>query len=197
MGYSQLSQDIFVLNFFDNQPGFYLELGCNDGTRNTNSNCLLLEENGWDGIGVDIGNIDVFNSHRKGRGIQADLTKIKIQDILDECKAPEIIDYFSYDVDDALKPSLESLSLEKYKFSLIHFEHNEYLASDPLYTGLKQAGREKFLNAGYELLVDNLLYINNGAVEDWYIHPDLIDQHKKILLQDIYHADILSAYGYR
>jgi len=197
MGYSQLSQDVFVLNFFNKQPGFYLELGCNDGTSNTNSNCLLLEENGWTGIGVDIGNIDVFNSHRKGRGIQADLTQTRIQDILDECKAPEIIDYFSYDVDDALKPSLESLSLEKYKFKLIHFEHNEYLTGDPLYTGLKQAGREKFINAGYELLVDNLIYLNNGAVEDWYVYPELVSQQQKIFLKDIYHADILSAYGYR
>lgn len=197
MGYSQLSQDVFVLNFFDKLPGFYLELGCNDGTRNTNSNCLLLEENGWDGIGVDIGNIDTFNSHRKGRGIQADLTNVRIQDILHDCKAPEIIDYFSYDVDDALKPSLKSLCLEKYKFKLIHFEHNEYLTGDPLYTGLKQEGKEKFLNAGYELLVDNLLYLNHGAVEDWYVHPELVDEQKRILLKDIYHADILSAYGYR
>jgi hypothetical protein len=197
MSYSQLSQDIFVYNFFDQQPGFYLELGCNDGTARTYSNCLFLEERGWNGIGIDITGIDIFNSHRKGKGVNADMMVNTIQDILDAQSAPKIIDYLSYDIDQALRQSLKTLDLNKYAFKLIHFEHNDYLNDDPEYTGLKQAGIDKFVSAGYKLLINDLRDGNDNAVEDWFIHPDYVDSSKEKFLSNIFHRDILTAYGYR
>lgn len=197
MSYSQLSQDVFVYNFFDQRPGFYLELGCNDGRPRTYSNCLFLEERGWTGIGIDVDHINEFNSHRKGKGIQANLINTPIQQILKSNDAPEVIEYLSYDCDQALKKSLEMLDLTQYKFKLIHFEHNDYINHDPNYSGLKESGQKKFLDAGYELIVDNLIDGNSYAVEDWYIHPELVKAGERKLLRNIFHRDILSAYGYR
>jgi hypothetical protein len=162
---------------------------------NSYSNCLFLEERGWTGIGVDVEHIDAFNSHRKGKGIKADMMITKIQDILDANNAPSVIDYFSYDVDPAMKPSLESLSFDKYKFKIIHFEHNEYIKDDPSYKDLKQLGKDKFLSAGYKLIVDNLLDDRGDAVEDWYIHPDFFADVRPVL-SNIYHRAILTSYGY-
>jgi hypothetical protein len=193
MSYSQFWQDIFIYNFFEKKPGFYVELGCYDGSTTHVSNSLLLEENGWDGIGVDIDKIDIFNSFRKGKGVRADLTKISVQEILKENNAPETIDYLSYDVDQALKISLEKIDLSSFKFKIIHFEHNEYSHE---YSGLKSQAYEKFTNAGYIRFIDNLIGENSIAVEDWYFHPEHVDINNIIFLSNIYYKDIIKKYNY-
>ncbi len=194
MSYSQLSQDAFVLNLFDKQPGFYLEVGCNYGTPASYSNCLLLEENGWRGIGLDILGIEEFNNHRKGRGIAADLSKENIEDILDEDSAPLIIDYLSFDIDEAQRIALEKMSLTKYKFKLVHFEHNLYV-NHPPYIGIKEYAYNRFTDAGYIRFIDNLLDDNGAAVEDWYIYPEYVDTAKIKFLANINHRQILKEYG--
>lgn len=193
MSYSQFYQDIFVYNFFEKKPGFYVELGCYDGSAQHVSNSLYLEEKGWDGIGIDIDKINIFNSFRKGKGVYADLTKASIQSILKENNAPKIIEYLSYDIDQALKQSIEMLDLREFKFKLIHFEHNLY---SPEYNGLKKMAYDKFSSAGYIRFIDNLLGENGVAVEDWYINPDYVDPDKVIHLCNIYYKDILKNYNY-
>jgi len=50
--YSQFSEDIQILKFFQNDiVGYYVEVGSNDGL--TNSNTALLELNGWKGILIE------------------------------------------------------------------------------------------------------------------------------------------------
>jgi SAM-dependent methyltransferase len=86
MPYAQISQDIFVFNLLKKQPGYFLDLGCGDGRGLPNgNNSLFLEENKWNGIGIDIdsGFIDTYNKTRNTLGICADLSLLSIQDILD------------------------------------------------------------------------------------------------------------------
>lgn len=193
MSYSQFLQDTFAYNFFKKEKGFYVELGCYDGSAQHVSNSLLLEENGWDGIGVDIEKIDIFNSFRKGKGIYADLSSVPIDKVLKENKAPEVIDYLSYDVGQALMSSINMLDLTFFKFKLIHFEHNLY---SPEYSGLKEAAYKKFTDAGYIRFIDNLTCENSKPIEDWYFHPKYIDQKDIIFLSNICYKDILKKYNF-
>lgn len=49
--YSQFQQDLWVLSIFPNIEGFFVDIGCCDGERI--SNTFLLEQNGWHGIAAD------------------------------------------------------------------------------------------------------------------------------------------------
>jgi len=51
-GYSQFGEDLQILDFFGRSvPGVFLDVGANDGVRD--SNTLLLEEHGWTGVLVE------------------------------------------------------------------------------------------------------------------------------------------------
>jgi FkbM family methyltransferase len=49
--YSQFNQDLWVLSLYPEQKGFFLDIGCCDGERI--SNTYLLEQSGWIGIAAD------------------------------------------------------------------------------------------------------------------------------------------------
>jgi FkbM family methyltransferase len=49
--YSQFQQDLWVMSLFPNIKGFFIDIGCCDGERI--SNTFLLEQNGWKGIAAD------------------------------------------------------------------------------------------------------------------------------------------------
>jgi SAM-dependent methyltransferase len=197
MNYSQISQDVFVFNLFEKKPGFFLDLGCGNGKNvPCGNNTLLLEENGWTGIGVDIdiNYINTYNSFRKSKGVCADLTKITVQEVLEQNNAPTIIDFLSFDVDEGTDKALESLSLQTYSFKFITFEHNEYCGG--IYENLKNRGKEKFLSAGYEILIENVHFENHGFVEDWYFLPNQFNPQIIKKLNNINHRDILTIYKY-
>lgn len=49
--FSQLGQDLWVLEQYPNTKGYFVDIGCGDGI--LFSNTYLLELNGWHGIGID------------------------------------------------------------------------------------------------------------------------------------------------
>jgi hypothetical protein len=51
MAYSQLGQDEWVVGLYGKNPGFFVDVGFNDGI--VFSNTYLLEKKGWIGIGID------------------------------------------------------------------------------------------------------------------------------------------------
>jgi hypothetical protein len=201
MSCAVLGNDVFIFNILNKSPGFFVEAGCGDGSGPSNSNSLYLEERGWKGIGIDINNIDAFNKNRKSIGIQADLKVRGIEDILEENNAPEIIDFFSFDVDEAQKSALDFLKLNKFKFKHIHFEHNNFITpDDPNYIPLnikhlKTEGYKKFTEAGYVRVVEDVLDSRGLAIEDWYVHKDFISPDIKYL-KNILYSDILKEYNF-
>jgi hypothetical protein len=199
ISHSQFEQDIFVLNFLKYQPGYFVDLGCGDGKIiPAGSNSLLLEENGWNGIGIDIDAKSVadYNGFRKTKAFVEDLTVTPITEILERNSAPLVIDYLSYDIDEALKQSLELLDLSKYKFKIIHFEHNLYAQHLPPYEGLKDMAYKKFTEAGYIRFISNLQDESGHNVEDWYAHSELVDTEQLKIQNYITYTNIKNSYSY-
>jgi len=193
---SQISQDKFIAHFFNNQKGYFIDLGCGDGiSQPCGNNTFLLESIGWDGIGVDFNQnyVNHFNSIRKTKAVCKDLTKVKLKQILDENNCPKVIDYLSFDVDDATEKAMEDFPINDYKFKFITFEHNLYLGSRSIYADLKEKGKKLF-ESEYEILIENVKLAGHGPVEDWYIHKELTKNFNKIYLKDIFNTEILNAY---
>ncbi len=63
--YSQAGEEDFLINYFPNDKGFYLDIGCHDPFRYSNTLCLYRK--GWNGINIDANpdNIIRFNKYRK------------------------------------------------------------------------------------------------------------------------------------
>jgi hypothetical protein len=59
--YAHTEEDLFILKEFQNQKGFYVDVGCHHPTRL--NNCHLLYKKGWRGINIDISefSIKLFN----------------------------------------------------------------------------------------------------------------------------------------
>ena len=191
-----MSQDLFALHFINNKNGYFVDLGCGNGINLPNgNNTFLLEKNGWSGLSVDynFNYINEFKTHRNTEAVLADMTTTSLKSILEYFKAPSVIDFFSFDVDDATDAVMANIPFSSYKFKLITFEHNIYYQPE---LKLKQRGYELFTKNGYERLIDNVILNPQGAVEDWYIYPELITG-KKIFLKDIEHSKICPLYGFK
>lgn len=167
--YSQIGQDTFALKLLG-KSGFFLDFGCGDGeSYPCGNNTLLLEQNGWDGLSFDIdqSSINKFNSNRTTTAICSDLSA-NLRETLEQSKCPKLIDYFSFDVDEATDAVFDAFPFEEYQCRFVSFEHNLYL---PQYRGLKERSQDIFFKHGYKLLVDNVCF-NGRPVEDWYFKFD-------------------------
>jgi len=196
--YSQISQDVFALNFFERKTGSFVDLGCGNGFNYPcGNNTLLLEQNGWFGLSVDIDkkSVDHFNKNRNTKAIACDLTENDLAVILDKIDAPKIIDYLSFDVDQASESVLAKLPLANYTFRLVTFEHNAYLRNE-MYKTLKDNAKKRFLSNGYEILVEDVILDGHGPVEDWFIHTDSTLNLPKKFLKNINHKTVLKEYGF-
>lgn len=196
--YSQISQDIFALNFFERKVGTFLDLGCGNGFNHPcGNNTLLLEQNGWSGLSIDINkqSVEHFNKNRTTKAIVCDLTQNDLAAILDKVGAPKVIDYLSFDVDEASESVLAKLPLAKYAFSLVTFEHNAYLRNE-MYRTLKENAKKRFLSSGYEILIEDVVLDGHGPVEDWFIHSESTRNLPKKLLKNINHKAVLKEYKF-
>lgn len=63
--YSQAGEEVFLINYFPNDKGFYIDIGCHDPFRY--SNTLSLYRKGWNGINIDANpdTISRFIKYRK------------------------------------------------------------------------------------------------------------------------------------
>lgn len=190
---SQIGQDIFVFNLFQGKTGYFLDVGCGNGFASPcGNNTLFLEQNGWDGLSLDCDQpaINHFCSNRKSKALCKNLMQGSLNDILVENNCPQVIDYFSFDVDGATETVLKNLKLDYFKFKFITFEHDLYHRPPTL----KNLAKEKFKDE-YEILIENVMLRGHGAVEDWYVHKELTRDLNKIYLKDMYIEDILRTYG--
>ncbi len=58
------------------------------------------------------------------QGIEREVNTVLLETILDEAKAPSIIDYFSLDVEGSEYAILKNFPFDKYKFRVMTIEHN-------------------------------------------------------------------------
>jgi hypothetical protein len=164
-------QEEFVLNLLNNKKeGYYVELGAAH-SKNGSNTYRLENEFDWKGVSFEI----VPELHRevsenrKNPCILGDATKFDYIKYFEENDFPEQIDYLQVDIDAGnhytTLHGLIAVPLNKYRFSIITFEHdaNMYWRN----TAMRDAQREILDSLGYSLVVRQIH-------EDWWVDPNVI-----------------------
>jgi len=175
--YSQAYQDICAVILNEGKPGTYLEIGASKPFIGNNTALLELFE--WNGIGVEIDEnlVNEYNQQRKNKSIKQDALDCDYEKLILEILSSSDknhIDYLQVDVEPSKNNfmTLVLLPFEKYKFKFITYEHDYY--SD-VYKIYREKSRRFLFSHGYELLINDVSPINKKSFEDWWYHPDLID----------------------
>jgi len=176
--YSQMYQDMFVLSMHDGKSnGTYLEIGSGD-YKNGNNTYLLETIFDWKGVSIDL-NTDLtnnFNNNRKNICICNDATKIDYFELLSNNFDCSNIDYLQLDCDppNITFDILNKIPFNKYKFGVITYEHDFY---NDITGSYREKSRKLLKEKGYKLICGNIsCYQNKYPFEDWWIHPDIINE---------------------
>jgi hypothetical protein len=177
--YSMERQDEFVYHVLGKHlesPGFFLDIAC--ATPKNASNTYVLEKYfNWDGIGVDIGNIEVehgWSKHRKSKFFQLDATSDTLTVVLKEFVGDKIVDYVSLDVD-SNDQNFSAQVLSKIldagiKFKVMTLEHESFRTGETI-TG---PTRMRLKELGYDLLFEDVSFRDNRPWEDWWVRSELL-----------------------
>jgi hypothetical protein len=148
-----------------------MDIGCNDPKEINNS--LLLEEQCWYGVAIDITNLEEEWKSRNALFICVDATVCNFADF----KLPSLVDYLSLDVDAigtnyyVMKRLLDS----GFEFKAITIEHNFYI-SEEFNQRERLPQRELLIQHGYILTHPDVMDDDgqNNKFEDWWINPKYI-----------------------
>ena len=185
--YSQIYQDMFVLSMHNGKyNGIYLEIGSGDPIYGNNT--YLLETNfDWNGISIDINKnfCNDFKSKRKNECVNINALEYDYNNILNTYG--NIIDYLQLDCDppNITYSILLKIPFDKIKFGVITYEHDYYNDKTKSY---RKKSRDYLNSKGYKLIVGNISPDkNNNPFEDWWIHPDIIEESiwKQFIYKDI------------
>lgn len=184
--YSQCYQDMFVLSCLDGKTeGTYVEIGSGDPFISNNT-ALLETQFKWKGISLEIKeqDIDKFTEQRSNPIAEGDATVVDYDALFEEVNIGPVFDYLQVDCEppSVTFAALKKIPLEKYKFAVITFEHDNYNHSeDDLENNRVMEESRKYLESyGYELVTNNVSVDSEHPFEDWWVHPDLV------------HTDIIS-----
>lgn len=171
--YSQAGQDIFVFHMLGRKTdGVYLEMGTEHPTHISNS--MALERLGWTGVSLDI-NPDCggFCKVRKNPLVVRDATNCDWEELrrLFPCLQAPVIDYMSFDVDEASLAALHNMPLDKMRFKIITAEHDRYRLGDEPMIRM----REILSKHGYVAVCENVFLHGNIDYEDWWVDPAYFD----------------------
>jgi hypothetical protein len=171
--YAQVNQDQFVLKLVG-ENGYFLDLGAGWDHSGVNSNTLLLEENGWNGICVE-GDIPSYNLRlektKHATVLNVYIPQTKIEDILKDNNAPKLIDYVSIDIDPMSIIALDNFPFDEYEFKVMTFEHDTYRNGPEQ----KEKAYSLLTEKGYICLCNDVRVPESmgetNYFEDWYINP--------------------------
>jgi hypothetical protein len=169
MTYSQVGQDLFVLKTLNNKKnGYYIEIGGNHPDY-INNTFLLEKEFLWNGFSLEIDKklVEAYNKVRRNICIEADAIKFDYLKFLKKNNYPSQIDYLSLDIEppEQTFQCLLKLPLEKYRFSVITYEHEYYYAGSKY----RDSAREYLKKFNYKLAASDVKCPNGNIFEDWYI----------------------------
>lgn len=177
----QIQQDKFVLNVLKNKKnGFFVEIGSYDPILINNS--YILEKNyKWNGIMIEYSN-EWLNDYKRIRPnsihVINDAREIDYKNLFETNNVPLNIDYLQIDLevtDGSTLTTLKKLDkeiMDKYKFAIITFEHDIYHTN---YLNTRLVSRQIFENRGYLRVFSDVNNEGYYPFEDWYVHPDLVD----------------------
>jgi len=181
---SQAGQESFVLNSLkEKRGGFYLEIG-GYHSKNDSNTYILEKEYGWKGVSLEIDKdrSDEYNLNRSNLCLNVDATDFNYLEYFKDNDFPNTIDYLQVDIEPAYQSlkALESLPLDKYRFSVITFEHDIY--TDPDNILVKEKAKELLTGLNYTLAVENVNVEVNGKIvefEDWYIDSSIYNYEEQ------------------
>lgn len=188
--YSQAGQDEWVWRMTEHKTdGFYLDLGCNDAEKHSNSKGL--EDLGWKGILCDIiGGCE----NRKGTFIMSDAASPNDRLRFYYKHLPAVVDYASIDTDDALIGTFNSIPWDRTTFRLITVETDVYRKGPEDRDKLRSMLRAM----GYHLVCgDVVVEWPEGTFvpyEDWWCMPEIVNPAliKKYQSDGLFWRDILA-----
>jgi hypothetical protein len=171
---SQAGQESFVLNSLkEKMYGFYVEIG-GYHSKNDSNTYLLETQYKWKGVALEIDKkrSDEYNLNRSNICLNVDATNFDYLKYFEENEFPKRIDYLQIDIDPAFQSlkALESVPLDKYRFSVITFEHDLY--ADPNNLLIKKKAMEILFKFGYTLAVENVEG-DKKIFEDWWLDSNI------------------------
>jgi hypothetical protein len=174
--YSQAGQDKFVMSLInDNTKHFFLDVGCHL-PRHLN-NTLLLEENGWKGLSIDILDFhQEWESQRNTKFVRADALTLDYNSLLNAIGLPMLIDYLNVDIEgEGLRfQALKQVFTSGREFKIITIEHDRYRG----YTESEVKPQRDFLiDRGYECICEDVCASGN-PFEDWWVNPKYLDTNE-------------------
>jgi len=177
--YSQVFQDMFVLSMLDGKKdGTFLEIGGSKPFENNNT-ALLEQEFGWGGVSIEW-NESFVQEYKQNRPttkiLCSNALEIDYELLLLENYEDSIIDYLQLDIEPSKNTyeCLLKIPFDKYKFRVITYEHDHYIDIAQTY---REKSRKYLLDKGYKLIANDISPDGESTFEDWWVHPDLVDQN--------------------
>jgi hypothetical protein len=205
--YSEVFQDIFVLQCLDGKKGgTYLEIGAADVVSGNNT-YLLEKEFGWTGLSIDYDWMDggytsitcdnqtftLSGFHKywtekwyKDRDQPLLLTNAITCDwnnIIDN----SIIDYLQVDIDPpgGTYECLERLPFDTVDFKVITYEHDAYAESE------WRIKSRKFLESkGYVLIAGNISKEYDSPFEDWWVNLKYMNEINSSIIRNTFEESL-------
>lgn len=170
---SQAGQDAFVYHMLGKptEPGTYLELGANEAINCNNT--YAFEKLGWSGLSIDIDEKykKDFDENRKNAFIIADTTTLDWNQTLPQYFGEsKLIDYLSFDVDEASRDTFIRFPFDMYEFKVITIEHDVYRFGPDT----RNMMRRELSRRGYHLICHDVRF-NGGMFEDWWVNPKYVN----------------------
>ncbi len=177
----QAEQDKFVLEILKyKKNGYFLEIGSNHPI-NINNTYILEKNYDWKGIMIEYKDkwVKDYKKYRPNSiYLINDATKINYKEMLEKYNFPKNIDYLQIDLEPTNGSTIDTLKkinkeiLDNYKFATITFEHDIWRTDN--YTRIES--RKILDSKGYKCVFPDVN--NDGSpYEDWYVHPDLVDNN--------------------
>lgn len=193
--HGQALQDMFVLSILNGKKnGTYLEIGSQEPFFQNNT-ALLETDYDWKGVSIEIREdlCKMFAEQRKNTILCKDATTIDYERLIEENYDTKEIDYLQVDCEPSRTTFeiLLSIPFDKYKFSVITYEHDYFVDMTETY---RTKSRNYLKMMGYELVVGNVSQNENTPFEDWWVHPDLVDQETIEKFKNI--ADVTDVRNY-
>tara|TARA_R110000824_G_scaffold318633_2_gene505778 strand:+ start:709 stop:1299 length:591 start_codon:yes stop_codon:yes gene_type:complete len=188
-----MSQDLFADYMLDSNEGYFVDVGCYEPKYINNT--YMLEQKGFKGLLLDIDPkwVKMAEQERSAKAVQVDLAAINFTDVLLNNECPKLIDYLDLDIDGATLKVLKDIDFELFTFKVITIEHDYYMNKND---AGRSAARDILKSNGYELVCADVGN-NSGPQEDWYIHPNHIDQSRwdHVVCSDLKHTEVRKLMG--
>lgn len=175
--YSQIYQDMFILSVLNGKKnGTFLEIGGADPFKGNNT-ALLEKTFGWTGVSIEYDEkfIQNYGNCRSAKLLHDNALTVDYDEILSTNFSSNVIDYLQLDIEPARNTyeCMLKIPFDKYKFAVITYEHDYYV---DVTRSFREKSREFLRSKGYVLVANDLSPDGKSNFEDWWVHPDLIDE---------------------